>query len=237
VLTPQTNDAAIRLLNRHGIEVVLPEGEGCCGALVHHMGREAEALAFARRNIDVWMREIDGEGLDAILITASGCGTTVKDYGFMLRNDASYATNAARVAALCKDVSEYLVSIDLKPTRDVNLVVAYHAACSLQHGQKVVQEPKRLLASAGFVVRDVPEGHLCCGSAGTYNMLQPEMSARLRDRKLASIETLGADVIATGNIGCMTQLAPGTALPIVHTVELLDWASGGPSPESLKSGH
>jgi len=234
VLKPSINVAAIRVLNRHGVEVVLPDGEVCCGSIVHHMGREVEALDFVRRNIDAWSREIDGAGLDAIVVTASGCGTTIKDYGFMLRNDPAYATNAARVAALAQDVSEYLMKLELsKPSEPRDLVVAYHSACALQHGQKIVHEPKELLAKAGFTVRDVPEGHLCCGSAGTYNMLQPQLAMALRDRKIANIKTLEPDVIATGNIGCMAQLATATAIPIVHTVELIDWATGGPPPDAL----
>ena len=236
VLKPSINEAAIRLLNRHGIEVVLPEGEACCGAIVHHLGREHESLQFVRCNIDAWMHEIEGRGLDAILVTASGCGTMIKDYGFLLRNDSAYATNAARVAALTRDISEYLMQLGLdRPARDSGLVVAYQAACSLQHGQKVVSQPKTLLLKAGFAVRDVPEGHLCCGSAGTYNMLQPELATRLRDRKLANIATLRPDVIATGNVGCMAQLKTATTIPVVHTVELLDWATGGPRPSELKT--
>jgi glycolate oxidase iron-sulfur subunit len=235
VLKPSINAAAIRLLNRHGIEVVLPDGEGCCGAIVHHLGREHEALEFVRRNIDAWTQEIEGRGLDAIVVTASGCGTMIKDYGFMLRNDPAYATNAARVAALTQDISEYLMKLRLnQPARDSGLVVAYQAACSLQHGQKVVSEPRTLLVKAGFAVRDVPEGHLCCGSAGTYNMLQPELASRLRDRKLANIASVKPDIIATGNVGCMAQLKTATAIPIVHTVELLDWATGGPRPAEMK---
>jgi glycolate oxidase iron-sulfur subunit len=235
VLKPSINAAAIRLLNRHGIEVVLPQGEGCCGSIVHHLGREDEALGFVRCNIDAWTQEIEGRGLDAILSTASGCGTTIKDYSFMLRNDPAYATNAARVAALTQDISEYLMKLKLdQPASDSGLVVAYQAACSLQHGQKIVAEPKALLVKAGFSVRDVPEGHLCCGSAGTYNMLQPELSTQLRDRKLAHIAALKPDIIATGNIGCMAQLKTATAIPIVHTVELLDWATGGPIPAELE---
>lgn len=235
VLAPATNEAAIRLLNRNGIEVVVAAGEACCGSLTHHMGQEEQALAQARNNIDAWMREIDGAGLDAILITVSGCGTTVKDYGYMLRGDPAYAAKAARVAALAKDVTEYLAALDLpagKAARPLN--VAYHAACSLQHGQKVTQAPKELLCKFGFVVKDVPEGHLCCGSAGTYNILQPALAERLRDRKVANIERLKPDVIAAGNIGCITQIAAGTAVPVVHTVELLDWATGGPVPKGLE---
>jgi glycolate oxidase iron-sulfur subunit len=235
VLAPSINAATIRLLTRNGVEAVVAEGEGCCGALVHHMGREHQALAQARRNIDAWTREIEGEGLDAILITASGCGTTVKDYGFMLRTDPAYAAKAARVAALAKDVSEYLATLDIAPVaRAPDLVVAYHAACSLQHGQRVLRQPKQLLARAGLIVRDVPEGHICCGSAGTYNMLQPELSARLQARKVANIESVAPDVIATGNIGCMMQIGQATCLPVVHTVELLDWIDGGPAPQALE---
>jgi glycolate oxidase iron-sulfur subunit len=234
VLSPATDEAAIRLLNRNGVEVVVAAGEACCGSLSHHMGREAEALDFARNNIDAWTREIEAGGLDAILITVSGCGTTIKDYGFMLRTDPAYAAKAARVSGLAKDVTEYLASIDLKPgDGGRGLTVAYHAACSLQHGQKVTREPKELLFKSGFTVKDVPEGHLCCGSAGTYNILQPVLAGRLRARKVANIETLAPDVIAAGNIGCITQIATGTNVPVVHTVELLDWATGGPVPEQL----
>jgi glycolate oxidase iron-sulfur subunit len=234
VVGPSINAATIRVLTRHGVEVVLPQGEGCCGALVHHLGREDEALAAARANVDAWMREVDGEGLDAIVITASGCGTMVKDYGFMLRNDPRYAAKAARVSALCLDITEYLARVRFAPLGQCELVVAYHSACSLQHGQKVTREPKELLCKLGFVVKDVPEAHLCCGSAGTYNILQPQIATRLRDRKIANIEKVLPDVIATGNIGCITQIAGGTSIPVVHTVELIDWATGGPAPEALK---
>jgi glycolate oxidase iron-sulfur subunit len=234
VLGPQINEAAIRLLTRQGIDVVLAADEACCGSLVHHMGREHQAQEQARHNIDVWTREIEG-GLDAIVITASGCGTTIKDYGYMLRNDPAYAEKAARVSALTKDISEYLVSLDLgAPAAQSDLTVAYQSACSLQHGQKITRLPKDLLAAAGFRVRDIAEAHLCCGSAGTYNIMQPDIARNLRDRKVANIERTGADVIATGNIGCMTHIAQGTGIPIVHTVELLDWAHGGPMPDALK---
>jgi glycolate oxidase iron-sulfur subunit len=236
VLAPSTNEAAIRLLNRHGVEVVVAAGEGCCGSLVHHMGREDEALSQARNNIDAWIRELEGEGLDAILVTVSGCGTTIKDYGFMLRDEPAYATKAARVSARARDITEYLATLDLpEEAAPLSLTIAYHAACSLQHGQKVLREPKELLGKVGFVVKDVPEGHLCCGSAGTYNILQPALAEQLRERKIANIERLKPDAIAAGNIGCITQLATGTAVPVVHTVELLDWATGGPVPESLVS--
>jgi glycolate oxidase iron-sulfur subunit len=235
VLKPGFNEAAIRLLNRHGVDVVQPKGEGCCGALVHHMGRDQQGHEFAKRNIDAWIAEMDGEGLDAIIITASGCGTTIKDYGFMFRDDLAYAEKAARVSSLAKDVTEYVLTLDLmEPVRETDLVVAYHSACSMQHGQAIRTEPKTLLKKAGFTVKDVPEGHICCGSAGTYNLLQPEIAVQLRARKVANIERTKPDLIATGNIGCMTQIGKGTEVPIVHTVELLDWATGGPMPETLE---
>ncbi|MDP3898796.1 MAG: glycolate oxidase subunit GlcF, partial [Mesorhizobium sp.] len=229
VLDPGINEATVRLLNRLGIEVVVPEGEACCGALVHHMGREAAALSAARNNVDAWTRQIETGGLDAIVITASGCGTTIKDYGFMLRLDPAYSAKAALVSALARDVTEYLASIDdlPEPALRPGLAVAYHSACSMQHGQKIVRQPKDLLKRAGFTVLEPREGHLCCGSAGTYNILQPEIAARLRTRKVRNIEATGAALVATGNIGCMTQIGGGTALPVVHTVELLDWAWGG----------
>jgi glycolate oxidase iron-sulfur subunit len=235
VLAPSINEAAIRLLTRQGIEVVLAAGEGCCGSLVHHMGRANQALSAARANIDAWTREIENGGLDAIIVTASGCGTTIKDYGFMLRGDPAYTEKAARVSALVQDISEYLARLGLgAPARTSGLTVAYQSACSLQHGQRIHKQPKDLLAAAGFKVRDIAEAHLCCGSAGTYNIMQPGIARSLRERKVAAIEATGADVIATGNIGCMTHLAPATPLPVVHTVELLDWAHGGPVPDSLK---
>jgi glycolate oxidase iron-sulfur subunit len=232
VLAPAITAAAIRVLNRHGIEVLVAD-TGCCGALAHHMGRENDALAAVRRQIDAWSAEIDSAGLDAILVTASGCGTMIKDYGFLLRTNQAYAERAAAVSRLTLDISEYLNRLVLAPAYVPALVVAYHSACSLQHGQKVGRMPKELLSKLGFVVKDVPEGHLCCGSAGTYNILQPELARRLRDRKITNIEKTRPDVIAAGNIGCMTQIAAGTAIPVVHTVELIDWATGGPAPEGL----
>jgi glycolate oxidase iron-sulfur subunit len=234
VLEPSINAATIRLLNRLGVEVVLAAGEGCCGALVQHMGREEEALAFARRNVDVWAALAE-EGLDAVIITASGCGTTIKDYGFMLREDPAYAEKARRVSGLAKDITEFLAELEPAPAAaPQDLVVAYHSACSMQHGQQIREEPKLLLRAAGFTVKDVPEGHICCGSAGTYNILQPELANALRARKVANIERVKPDLIATGNIGCMTQIGKGTDIPIVHTVELIDWATGGPMPAVLE---
>jgi glycolate oxidase iron-sulfur subunit len=234
VLDPAINEAAIRLLNRAGVEVVLAEGEGCCGALVHHMGRSDQAHALARNNIDVWMREVEAEGLDAIIVTTSGCGTSLKDYGFIFRNDPDYADKAATISGLSKDVSEYLETLDLgAPTVKTGLTVAYHAACSLQHGQQIKTTPKTLLTRAGFAVREPNEAHLCCGSAGTYNMLQPEISARLKARKAKNIMATGADVIAAGNIGCLVQIGSAIDKPVLHTVQLLDWVYGGPKPANL----
>ncbi|ETR78504.1 2-hydroxy-acid oxidase [Afipia sp. P52-10] len=236
VLSPGINDAAIRVLTRHGIAVALVKDEQCCGALTHHMGNDHAALASARANIDAWIAEADAHGLDAILVTTSGCGTVIKDYGYMLREDKAYAAKAARVSAMAKDITEYLAELDLSfPTTRSDLVVAYHAACSLQHGQKILRAPKELLFKSGFVVKDVPEGHLCCGSAGTYNILQPDIAERLRERKISNIATLKPDVIAAGNIGCMVQISGatderGNPLPVVHTIELVDWATGGPKP-------
>jgi glycolate oxidase iron-sulfur subunit len=241
VLAPEINEATIRFLTRHGCEVVVAKGSGCCGALAHHLGQEAAALDFARANIDAWERERLACGLDAVAINTSGCGTTVKDYGFMLRDDPSYAEKAARIAGLARDVTEVVENLGFSRTNDVvtarNRRVAYHSACSMQHGQGIHTGPKRLLAAAGFEPLDVPEGHLCCGSAGTYNILQPDIAAALRDRKLANIAATEPDLVATGNIGCITQLAAGSPVPIVHTVELLDWATGGPEPKALRSGH
>jgi len=236
VLAPQINEATIRLLTRHGCEVVVAAGAGCCGALVHHLGEEAPALEFARANIDAWQRVMAAGGLDAIVINASGCGTQIKDYGFMLRGDEAYAQPAKRVSTLARDITELMAELGLAPViAATGQRVAYHSACSMQHGQRITSEPKALLEAAGFSVLEIPEGHLCCGSAGTYNILQPELATRLRDRKIGNIEGLAPDLIATGNIGCMTQLGAATALPIVHTVELLDWATGGPLPTALSA--
>ena len=234
VLDPAINEATVELLNRLGVEVVAPPGGGCCGSLVHHMGREAQALDAARRNVDVWTREIDNGGLDAIIITTSGCGTTVKDYGHMLARDPAYAQKAARVSALARDVTEYLLTLDLPQSETgAGIRLAYHSACSMQHGQKIGNQPRRLLARAGFTVLDVPEGHLCCGSAGVYNILQPEIAGKLKQRKLANIARVKPDAIAAGNIGCITQIGSGAGVPIVHTVQILNWAYGGRRPRAL----
>jgi glycolate oxidase iron-sulfur subunit len=232
VLDPGINAAAERLLARYGVEVVAAPGEGCCGALPLHMGRDREARALARATIDAWMKLVD-DGLDAVLVTASGCGTTIKDYGHLFAEDPAYAEKAKTISALTLDITEYLDGLDLPPVEPSGTVVAYHSACSLTHGQRIMLPPRKLLAQAGFTVREVPEGHICCGSAGTYNILQPEIALRLRDRKVRNIASVEPQIIAAGNIGCISQIASGTDIPIVHTVELLDWAYGGPMPETL----
>ena len=233
VLAPGINAAAVRLLRRHGCEVVVAEGAGCCGALTHHMGRTGDSHAAAAANIRAWTREIDGAGLDAIVITTSGCGTTVKDYGHIFRTDP-LAGDAARVAALARDVTEVMAGLGLSGAGQAPRVrIAYHAACSLQHGQRIRAEPKDLLRAAGFEVVEPRDSHLCCGSAGTYNLLQPVLSAELRARKVATLTDTAPEAIAAGNIGCLMQIGAGTPLPVVHTVELLDWATGGPRPGSL----
>lgn len=238
VLAARINEATVRLLTRLGHEVVVADGSGCCGALTHHLGKEDLAYGAVRNNVRAWTREIDGDGIDAIVVNASGCGTTVKDYGFMLRTDGGLAGAAAKISGLTRDISEFLVEVDAGTALagasfDTDLAVTYHSACSLQHGQKVTAPPKALLAAAGFTVREPLESHLCCGSAGTYNMLQPEIADRLRDRKAENIARTAPDVIATGNIGCMMQLQDAVAAPVVHTVELLDWATGGPIPAGI----
>ena len=234
VMDPGINAAAIELLNNLGVEVVLPKGEGCCGSLRHHMGHEEPALASARGTIDAWIAEMDGEGLDAIVITASGCGTTIKDYGHMFRHDPAYAEKAKRVSALARDVTEFLDSLDLPEQQSRGVTVAYHSSCSLQHGQRVTLQPKALLRRAGFTVKEPAEAHLCCGSAGTYNMLHSEIADQLKARKVRNIAALKPDVIAAGNLGCITQIGSAAAVPVLHTVELLNWAYGGKKPAVMK---
>ena len=231
-LNTDINDATIRVLRRFGCEVVIPKDQGCCGALTHHMGKVDASHASAEANIRAWMAEINGEGLDAIVINTSGCGTTVKDYGYMFR-DTPLAQEAATISALAKDISEVLVDLDLPKGDDKDMTIAYHAACSLQHGQKIKDHPKTLLKHAGFRVAEPRDPHLCCGSAGTYNLLQPEISGQLKDRKVKTLEAVNPDIIAAGNIGCMMQIGSATSVPIVHTVELIDWATGGPKPAAL----
>ncbi|HHG90376.1 MAG TPA: glycolate oxidase iron-sulfur subunit, partial [Devosia sp.] len=234
-LNTDINDATIRILTRHGCEVVVAKGAGCCGALTHHMGKSEESHATAAKNINAWISEMDGNGLEAIVINTSGCGTTVKDYGHMFKNTA-LEQEAVRVSAIAKDISEVMMDVGLSDAdKAKGLKVAYHAACSLQHGQQVTTHPKTLLKNAGFEVVEPAESHLCCGSAGTYNLMQPELSGKLKRRKIARLEATTPEVIATGNIGCMLQIGSGTGVPVVHTIELLDWATGGPTPPALKN--
>ena len=237
-LAPQINDATVRLLTRLGVEVVIAPGAGCCGALTHHLGKSAPSVRRIKANIDAWTRALEegglaASGLDAVVANASGCGTMLKDYGFMLRDDPAYANKAIRIASLTRDVSEILTEIGLGDVSPKPLRVAYQSACSMQHGQRLTTQPQSLLRAAGFTVVEPAEAHLCCGSAGTYNILQPKIAGELRARKAAHLIATGAEVIASGNIGCITQLAGATNAPVVHTVELLDWATGGPKPPAL----
>jgi glycolate oxidase iron-sulfur subunit len=246
VLMPRINEATIRLLTRLGVEVVVARGTGCCGALNHHIGQHDRAMTLARANIEAWSREagldapgldvpgLGAPGLDAIIINASGCGTTVKDYGFMFRSEPEpWRVKAEKIARLTLDVTQFLSRFGYTATREApGLTVAYHSACSLQHGQQVTAEPKMLLSRAGFRVVEPKEPHICCGSAGTYNLLQPKIAGRLRERKLGNLKATRPDLIAAGNIGCITQLSDD-GLPVVHTVELLDWMAGGPRPPGI----
>jgi glycolate oxidase iron-sulfur subunit len=230
VTDPGINAATIRLLTRLGFEVVVTAGESCCGSITHHMGKEHDALSRAKRTIDQW----HNANVEHIIITASGCGTTIKDYGRMFKDDAVYAGKAAEVSKKAKDITEFLSQQDLPQQDTKNLRVTYHSACSMQHGQKITQTPVTLLQRAGFTVSSAAEGHLCCGSAGTYNMLQPEIASQLKERKIKNIKATKPDVIVAGNLGCITQLQDGLGKPMLHTIELLDWAYGGPMPAALR---
>lgn len=232
-LNTDINDATIRLLTRLGCEVVVAEGAGCCGALTHHMGKTSESHSAAGANIKAWMKHVNGDGLDAVVINTSGCGTTIKDYGHMFEG-TDLASDAKTIAGLAMDVSEVLMKLEMPPLPEQNMTVAYHAACSLQHGQQIKTFPKDLLRNAGFDVVEPADSHLCCGSAGTYNLMQPAISKQLKDRKVRTLEAKNPDVIAAGNIGCMMQIGSAASVPIVHTVELLDWATGGPLPPAFE---
>jgi glycolate oxidase iron-sulfur subunit len=235
VLRPDINDATIRLLAARGVDVEVAPGVGCCGALARSLGKEQVAIEMARRNVDGWQRVMKRRPVDAVIINASGCGTMVKDYGHMLQHTPKYAESAKAIAELARDVTEFLAGYDMgPPKRWSSLRIAYHSACSMQHGQRIIDEPPALLRKAGFSVVEIPEGHICCGSAGTYNVLQPEIARELRQRKAQNIMRVRPDIVATGNIGCMMQLAPAIEAAIVHTVELLDWAYGGPVPRGLE---
>ena len=234
VLEPAINEATVRLLTRHGCEVVIAAGAGCCGALTHHLGKRVPTENAVKANVAAWMSEVDGQGLDAIVANASGCGTMVKDYGHVLVNDPAWADRGARIAALARDVTEVMAKLGLRsPACPEPLSVAYHPACSLHHAQKIRNEPKGLLADCGFTLKAIPESHICCGSAGSYSLLQPAVAEKLKERKAAHIGWVAPDVVAAGNIGCMVQIASATQVPVVHTLELLDWATGGPKPPAL----
>jgi glycolate oxidase iron-sulfur subunit len=234
VLNTDINDATIRILRRHGCEVVVAEGAGCCGALTHHMGKSKDSHAAAASCIRAWMKEVNGEGLDAVVINTSGCGTTIKDYGYMFRND-ELSEDAEKISALARDITEVLSGLELDYKVSPNLRVVYHATCSLQFGQRIRFLPKRLLKAGGFTVLEPRDSNTCCGFAGTYKLTQPGISAQLKERKVKALESSSPDAIVAGNIGCMMQIGSGTGLPVVHTVELLDWVTGGPVPASLEA--
>ena len=231
-LDTDINDATIRVLKRFGCEVVISVGQGCCGSLSHHMGKKFDAQAAAIKNIDAWYSELSDNGLDAIVINTSGCGTTVKDYHHMFKG-TEHENKAKAIAGLTKDISEILVRLDLPDQVENQINVAYHSACSLQHGQQVSSNPKDILKKCGYKISEPKDSHLCCGSAGTYNLLQPKISQELKNRKIQSLEAKKPDIIAAGNLGCMMQISSSTNIPVVHTVELIDWATGGPKPNKL----
>ena len=237
VISPEINESTIRLLNRHGVEVVVLPEINCCGSLNHHLGKSKLAHESFKKNINLWYEEYLNNGLDAIISNTSGCGTTLKDYGFIFRNDADLKKKAKKISELTKDVTEYLEeSLNLKFKKDdKEYKIAYHSPCSMQHGQKVHSQPINLIKQSGNKVFDIPEGHICCGSAGTYNILQQEIAKNLLKDKVKNIEKIAPDFISTGNIGCMTQISSGTNIPIVHTVEIIDWLTGGPKPYKLKN--
>lgn len=235
VMGGRINAATLNLLTRHGCEVVVKNEAGCCGALDLHLGRETAAKTHAARVLDAWREESNPGGIEALVINTSGCGTVLKDYQHLFRGEAGRADDAGRLAALSVDVTEIMGRLGLLSHSLVaSWRVAYHDACSLQHGQKITGPPRQLLQEAGFLVLDIPERHFCCGSAGTYSLLEPEIATELGRRKVRHLESTGPDIVAAGNLGCMTQMARFTRLPVVHTVELLDWATGGPCPQPLK---
>ena len=231
-LDTDINDATIRVLKRFGCEVVIAAGQGCCGSLSHHMGKKCDAKSTALQNIDAWYSELSGNGLDAIVVNTSGCGTTIKDYRHMFKG-TEHEEKARTIAGLAKDVSEILVELKLPDQAEKQIKIAYHAACSLQHGQQIINHPKDVLRQCGYQITEPKNSHLCCGSAGTYNLLQPKISEELKNRKVQSLEAKRPDIIAAGNIGCMMQIASSSNVPVVHTIELVDWATGGPKPSKL----
>ncbi|MDC0524834.1 glycolate oxidase subunit GlcF [Pelagibacteraceae bacterium] len=238
VISPEINEATIRLLNRHNVEVVVMPDIDCCGSLNHHLGKKEKAKLSFVKNIESWHEEYLLNGLDAIISNTSGCGTTLKDYGHIFKNDKEMKKKAKKISELTKDITEYLdenLKLDIKKNEEKKYKIAYHSACSMQHGQKIHDQPKELISKTGNEVLDIPDGHLCCGSAGTYNILHQKMAKSLLKNKVNNIEKITPDFISTGNIGCMTQISTGTRIPIIHTVELLDWFTGGPKPYKLKN--
>ena len=240
VLSPQINEATIRLLNRHNIEVVVPKQIECCGSLNHHLGKEQLAHSIFKKNISIWYDEYIKNGLDAVISNTSGCGTTLKDYGFIFRSDKDFKKKAKKISELTKDITEYLnenvkLNFIKKQKNGRTYKIAYHSACSMQHGQKIHEEPMNLIKKTGNEVLDIPDNHLCCGSAGTYNLLQSDIADRLLKNKISNIEKINPQIISTGNIGCITQIAQGTRIPVLHTVEIIDWYTGGPKPKVLNN--
>ena len=239
VISPQINEATIRLLNRHNIEVIISPGIDCCGSLNHHLGKGDLANETFKKNISIWYDEYLNNGLDAIISNTSGCGTTMKDYGFIFRMDKDFKKKAKKISELTKDISEYLdENIKLNFTKnkieDKKYKIAYHSACSMQHGQKVHNIPINLIKKTGNSVFEIPDGHICCGSAGTYNLLQGDIAKKLLKEKISNIEKIKPEFITTGNIGCITQISTSTQIPILHTVEIIDWYTGGPKPDILR---
>ncbi len=240
VISPQINEATIRLLNRHGIEVIVPKGIDCCGSLNYHLGKSDLAKENFKKNISIWYEEYLKNGLDAVISNTSGCGTTLKDYGFIFKSDKDFKKKAKKISELTKDISEYLdENVKLNFLKDMKNIkgykIAYHSACSMQHAQKIHSIPINLIKKTGNEVFDIPDGHLCCGSAGTYNLLQSDIAKNLLKEKIQNIEKIKPQIISTGNIGCITQIASSTSIPILHTVEIIDWYTGGPKPEVLKN--
>lgn len=236
VVRPDLNDATIRLLARRGVEVEVVARTGCCGGVAQRLGREADAIALAKANVDGWWKAISREPVDAIITNASVCGTVVQDYAHLLKGVEGYEDRAAEIAGLAKDLSTFLETFDLgPPVRWSSLRVAYLSACTLQHGQRAGGVPKELLGDAGYTVVDIPEGHICCGGAGLAPVLQPEIATRLGARKVDHIRGVRADLVAVGDLACMMHLTEKMEFPIAHTVELLDWAYGGPVPRDLAS--
>jgi len=230
VLAPEIDEAVARVLARRGIELVPLAGAGCCGSLVHHLGRSEDAKAWARRAIEAFERTKDCE---AVLITATGCSAYLKDLEHVFAGDPVWQPRAAAFAGKMRDFLELATAQSAAQLR--SLRVAWQAPCSLQNGLKLADAGRKLLAGSGFEVVDIPEGHLCCGSAGSYAILQPEIAGQLRARKLANIAVLKPDVIATANIGCLNHLTGSDAPPVAHLAELIDWAEGGATPAFLES--